>query len=97
SFHALPPPAALPIYLPNHAFTLIPEPLLWHTSSPNAPPQVTSQPQSQSVSVGSAAVFAAQVQGAEPLDYRWLRNGLYLSDDVRRSEEHTSELQSPYH
>jgi ELWxxDGT repeat protein len=40
-----------------------------------AAPQITAQPASQNVLVGSTAVFVATVSGTAPLSYQWRRNG----------------------
>jgi hypothetical protein len=45
---------------------------------PNAPPIITSQPQDQSVLVGSNAIFQAEVSGTPPLNFQWLRSGTNL-------------------
>lgn len=45
---------------------------------PNAPPALTSQPQDQSVLLGSNAVFQAEVSGTPPLNFQWLRAGTNL-------------------
>jgi hypothetical protein len=42
---------------------------------PNAPPAVITQPQDQSVLVGSNAVFQAEVSGTPPLSFQWRRDG----------------------
>lgn len=41
-----------------------------------AAPQITAQPASQNVLVGSTAVFVATVSGTAPLSYQWRRNGV---------------------
>jgi hypothetical protein len=46
---------------------------------PNAPPLVTSQPQDQSVLVGSNAIFKAEVSGTPPLSYQWRLAGTNLA------------------
>ena len=45
---------------------------------PNAPPVVTSQPQDQSVLVGSNAIFQAEVSGTPPLSFQWRRGDTNL-------------------
>ncbi len=72
--------------LPSIPIPLIPRETLWQTSGPPevvTPPQITAQPQSQSVSVGSTVSFAVQAQGSAPLSYCWYKNGLPLTDDTR--------------
>ncbi len=72
--------------LPSVTFNLIPEQTLWHDAGPGgsvAPPQITAQPQSQSASVGATVSFFVPAQGSAPLRYRWSKNGLYLTDDMR--------------
>ncbi len=78
--------------LPNQTFDLIPKTLLWETSSSPAPPQITSQPQDQSVTAGTDAAFSVAANGAA-LTYHWMRNGLYLTDDNRISGSQSSTLQ----
>ena len=46
---------------------------------PNAPPVVTSQPQDQSVLLGSNASFQAEVSGTPPLSFQWQRSGTNLA------------------
>ena len=42
-------------------------------------PSVTTQPKSQTVSVGQAATFAVLAGGTAPLTYQWLKNGSSIS------------------
>jgi hypothetical protein len=42
-------------------------------------PAVTSQPQSQSVTVGATATFTVTATGTAPLNYQWLQNGSAIS------------------
>jgi sugar lactone lactonase YvrE len=44
------------------------------------PPVITSQPQSQTVLVGSPAALNVTVSGTAPLNFQWLKNGLPLSN-----------------
>jgi len=39
------------------------------------PPAITSQPQSQSASIGQGALFSVAVSGSAPLSYQWYFNG----------------------
>ncbi|MDE2348492.1 MAG: hypothetical protein KGL92_08310, partial [Gammaproteobacteria bacterium] len=48
------------------------------TAAPTAP-AITTQPQSQTVSVGSAATFMVSATGTAPLSYQWSRNGTAIS------------------
>jgi hypothetical protein len=49
------------------------------SSAPGRPsstlPSITMQPENQTVTVGSAAVFALSATGSAPLNYQWLKNG----------------------
>ena len=42
-------------------------------------PSVTTQPKSQTVSVGQAATFSVVAGGTAPLTYQWLKNGSSIS------------------
>jgi O-glycosyl hydrolase len=48
---------------------------------PPAPtaPSVTTQPKSQTISVGQAATFSVVAGGSAPLTYQWLKNGSSIS------------------
>ncbi len=81
--------------LPSVTFNLIPEQTLWHAAGPSGsvtPPQITTQPQSQSASTGATVSFFVQAQGSAPLRYRWSKNGLYLTDDTRVTGSTSSTL-----
>ena len=68
--------------LPSLPLTIIPKQTLWHNSVPAAshtPPQITAQPQSQSVSTGSTISFSVQAQGSAPFSYHWYKNAVCLS------------------
>jgi formylglycine-generating enzyme required for sulfatase activity len=69
--------------LPSTTLNLIPQQTLWHYSCATNAPQITVQPQSQTVSPGSTASFSVQAKGSAPLSYCWYKNGLYLTDDTR--------------
>jgi hypothetical protein len=45
----------------------------------NALPQITAQPQSQTVMEGEPAAFTVAATGTEPLSYQWFRNGQALA------------------
>src|SRR5580700_5829844 len=40
-----------------------------------SPPQITTQPASQTVNVGQTATFSVSATGAMPLTYQWQKNG----------------------
>ena len=48
--------------------------------SPTNYPDITSQPQSQTVECGSTAAFSVGASGAPPLYYQWLSNGFPILD-----------------
>ena len=84
---------------PEKTFDFIPSTLLWHTSgsarAPGAtpqPPSITAQPQPVSLPLDDTATFSVQASGAAPLEFRWLKNGLYLSDDTHTSGSRSSSL-----
>ncbi|HEY5234151.1 MAG TPA: SUMF1/EgtB/PvdO family nonheme iron enzyme [Verrucomicrobiae bacterium] len=78
--------------LPNETFNLIPNTLLWETGSSPSPPQITGQPQDQWTTVGGNAIFTATANGSG-LTYRWMRNGLYLTDDSHITGSRSGTLQ----
>ena len=45
-----------------------------------SPPLITAQPVSQTVLVGSTATFTVGVDGDQPFDYQWMKNGTNLED-----------------
>ena len=49
------------------------------TLTVNVPPAITSQPQSQSVTVGATATFSVVATGTTPLTYQWSKNGATIS------------------
>ncbi len=81
---------------PSHTFDLIPQTVLWHTNGSTLAPQITVQPLSVSVPSNSPVTFYVEAKGAAPLEYRWLRNGFYLTDDILRSGSRTTTLRT-YH
>lgn len=68
------------------------------TSSPAATlivlpnPIIYSQPYSQQVFAGDSTYFSVSVDGSNPISYRWLKNGIPLSDDGRITGSATSFL-----
>ena len=46
----------------------------------SGPPQITSQPASQSVYVGDNVILSVAVFGASPFSYQWRKNGTNLVD-----------------
>jgi uncharacterized repeat protein (TIGR01451 family) len=56
------------------------------------PPVITHQPQSLTVTNGSAASFSVMASGTPPLVYQWQRNGLVLADGGALSGSATSNL-----
>jgi len=49
------------------------------TLTVNAPPTITTQPQSQTVTVGATATFSVVATGTAPLTYQWSKNGAAIS------------------
>src|SRR5206468_5161033 len=49
------------------------------TLTVNVPPAISSQPQSQTVNVGSNATFTVTASGTAPLSYQWRFNGSPIS------------------
>ena len=49
------------------------------TLTVNAPPAITSQPASKTVTAGQTATFSVSASGAAPLSYQWYKNGAALS------------------
>ena len=47
------------------------------------PPAITSQPVAQTVASGSSAQFAISATGSAPLNYRWLKNGVGVTNGVK--------------
>ena len=78
--------------LPSVSYEFIPRTLLWQTNNLANPPQITGPPQDQWVTAGGVATFTVQANGPGPLDFRWQRNGLYLSDNSRISGTRSSML-----
>ncbi len=84
---------------PDKTFDLIPRTLLSQRSgsvrAPAAtpqPPSITVPPQSVSLALNDTATFSVQASGTAPLEFRWLKNGLYLSDDTRTAGSRSSSL-----
>ena len=49
------------------------------STSVNAAPSITSQPQDQSVAAGAAATFSVTATGTAPLAYQWSKNGTAIT------------------
>lgn len=49
------------------------------TLTVNVPPQITSQPQSQTVAVGSSATFSVAASGFPAPSYQWRKNGTNIT------------------
>jgi formylglycine-generating enzyme required for sulfatase activity len=80
--------------LGNLPLTVIPKETVWQKSGGTlTPPQISAQPQSQTVSAGATASFSIQAAGSLPLSYQWSKNGLYLTDDTRITGSASSTLQ----
>lgn len=71
--------------VPSKTFNLIPQTLLWQTNYPDKAPEITSQPRDQTATNGATVSFSVQASGNTPMEYRWMRNGLALSDGARIS------------
>jgi outer membrane protein assembly factor BamB len=61
-------------------------------TSQNQPPSITSQPQSRTNVAGSTATFLVTAVGTEPLSYRWLKDGVDLTDGGNVSGAKTATL-----
>lgn len=57
-----------------------------------SPPQITTQPASQILSVGATAIFTVTAIGDVPLSYQWQENGTNLSDGGQITGSSTSSL-----
>jgi formylglycine-generating enzyme required for sulfatase activity len=79
--------------LPDVTFDLIPSTLLWETDSSPSPPQISGQPQDQWVTTGGTATFSVAANSSGTLAYRWMHNGLYLTDDNRITGSRSGTLQ----
>ena len=62
----------------NDAFVIFDNVRVENLNSPIYPPSITTQPQSQSVSVGSSVTFSVAVTGTTP-SYQWRFNGANIS------------------
>src|SRR5690348_17493283 len=86
--------------------TLFPYTTLFRSENQSgSPPIIVTAPQDQAVPAGQSATFSVGVTGTIPVAYQWCLNGATLWGATNssllitnsRSEEHTSELQSPVH
>jgi hypothetical protein len=48
-------------------------------------PTITTQPQSQTVTVGATATFTVVATGTTPLSYQWFRNSVAIADETTAS------------
>lgn len=55
-------------------------------------PTIVTQPRSQTVAPGATASFTVEALGTEPLTYRWLKDGNYLSEGDNLSGVFTTNL-----
>jgi len=51
-------------------------------TTPAVPPSITTNPLSQTVSVGANVTFSVNVSGTAPLSYQWQRNGANLTGET---------------
>ncbi len=56
------------------------------------PPEITSQPQGQTVAAGTMASFSVAASGTPPLNYQWRLNGNNLTDGTGVSGATTAQL-----
>jgi hypothetical protein len=52
------------------------------TLTVNVPPLITTQPQSQTVTVGAMATFSVSATGTSPFSYQWYKNGKAINAAV---------------
>jgi uncharacterized delta-60 repeat protein len=64
----------------------------WVSATGGGRPAITQSPASRTNAAGTTATFAAAVTGAEALSYRWLHNGVFLSDGGGRTGTFTKTL-----
>jgi PKD repeat protein len=57
---------------------VVPQAQLYAASSAT-PPSITTQPASQTVTVGQTATFSVAASGTAPLSYQWQKNGVNIS------------------
>ena len=57
-------------------------------SATNQPPQITTQPQSQTRAVGQSATFTVAASGAAPLSFQWQRNGANIAGATSATLHH---------
>src|SRR6266568_2751126 len=65
---------------------------IFRLSITNVPPQITTQPASQSVFAGANVLFNVAVLGSQPLFYQWRKNTTNLADVGNLSGSATSAL-----
>jgi Abnormal spindle-like microcephaly-assoc'd, ASPM-SPD-2-Hydin/Immunoglobulin domain/Immunoglobulin I-set domain len=49
------------------------------TLTVNVPPTITTQPSSQTITVGQTAMFTVAATGTTPMSYQWMKNGTAIS------------------
>lgn len=60
--------------------------------APGLSPRIATSPTPLAINTGTPATFAVAVDGSEPIDYQWRKNGAPLSDDDRISGSRTNSL-----
>jgi len=62
------------------------------TSPDQLPAFITAHRISQTVTVGQTVTFAVEATGAEPMSYKWMKDGAELSDDENINGSDTADL-----
>ena len=57
-----------------------------------APPVIVAQPQSQTNLAGTTALFSVDATSSTPLSYRWQKDGVALTDNLRRNGSQSTSL-----
>jgi len=85
-----PTPTATPTPTPTPTAT--PTPTETPTATPTAtptptpmPPEIVTQPQGQSISLGQTATFSVTATGTDPLAYQWQKNGAAIPEAIQAS------------
>jgi hypothetical protein len=58
----------------------LPPPPAPPTPAPVSPPSITTNPVSESVTVGNSGIFVVAAASTEPLTYQWQKNGVVIPD-----------------